>query len=458
MKIKCTESREIGVKEAKIRAGIEIALILLGLLEIWFLLPHQISGDGTDRWQDMSNLLYLHKLYDPGSRYSLVGPLFSLPLWILGHSASNFIDMYNPCLFIISLGLVYLLLKDRLEPALLRKFFLILIAASMFPAHLTNYYGEVFTALCFGFGAFALVSRTTHWLGWSAIVLAVVNTPATVGGLCLFLLKYIMDHKRLRYILCLVIVGLLIMGESWLRRGSPLNQGYSGDAGFPTVMPYTGISGFSYPFFFGVLSILFSFGKGLFFFMPGLLLPVRKTLLQIQQEKQYPIYHVYLWWMGFVIGLVLIYARWWAWYGGLFWGPRFFLMAAIPASFALAVRLHRRDASLFVHLLTLVVLGLSCWVGLDGALWEQASSRITTCTQNSYALEFLCHYTPEFSALWYPFVKGFSIVGLQWLVLLYSLCLFLYLAQPLCLTIVKQVGTPWQQLSSEHFNLKGWRF
>jgi hypothetical protein len=47
-----------------------------------------------------------------------------------------------------------------------------------------------------------------------------------------------------------------------------------------------------------------------------------------------------------VTGLVLVYAKWWAWYGGSSWGPCFFVFATVPASLLLAVRLHHvRDAA-----------------------------------------------------------------------------------------------------------------
>ena len=89
----------------------------------------------------------------------------------------------------------------------------------------------------------------------------------------------------------------------------------------------------------GLLSILFSFGKGLIFFVPGLLLPVRGLLRKAAPDLQLDIYGIYLLWVAFVVGLILVYSPWWAWYGGWFWGPRFFLFACIPASFAIALRL-----------------------------------------------------------------------------------------------------------------------
>ena len=53
---------------------------------------------------------------------------------------------------------------------------------------------------------------------------------------------------------------------------------YADDHGSITVMPFSGRPGFSYPAFFGILGIVFSLGKGLLFFAPGLFLPVRDRL------------------------------------------------------------------------------------------------------------------------------------------------------------------------------------
>src|SRR5437660_6092548 len=131
-------------------------------------------------------------------------------------------------------------------------------------------------------------------------------------------------------------------------------------------MPYSGRPGFSYPFFFGLLSILFSFGDGLLFYVPGLLLPIRKTLSKWPQDQKINLYQVYTLWICFVAGLILVYSSWWNWSGSVFWGPRFFLFACIPASFALPVCLMRyNEASLGVSLLTLAVFGLTCVVRSD---------------------------------------------------------------------------------------------
>src|SRR4029078_4990998 len=41
--------------------------------------------------------------------------------------------------------------------------------------------------------------------------------------------------------------------------------------------------------------------------------------------------------VAFLAGLILVYARWWAWYGGWGWGPRFLLYAGVPSALGLAI-------------------------------------------------------------------------------------------------------------------------
>jgi hypothetical protein len=443
------------------RAIIETILIVAGLLAQLLLLPHGMYGDGKTRFLALSALLEHGQL--SSMQYSLLGPLFSTPFWLLGKwfwTAEKLCEEYNLFLLAAALMITYILLRKRVASELLRIFFLIIIAASMFAMHVTTYYGEVFTAVCVGFGIMAITLSRLAVPGWLAIVLGVVNTPATLGGLVCLLLTRILEQKRLRYLLVLLAAGVLILAEAWLRRGSPFNSGYTHDAGYRTIMPYSGLPGFSYPFFFGLLSILFSFGKGLIFFAPGLLLPVRKALLERPEQEQtkLALYQTYVMWVAFLVGLILVYARWWAWYGGLFWGPRFFLIASIPASFALATRLQQTQSSLMMNLLTLLALSLSCWVGLDGAVYANTSVPISLCTVNHAQLELLCHYTPEFSVLWYPFVVHQHLDLQQKLYTAYWLCASAYLTVPLLARIARQAIELGSSLGRTHLDVTQWRF
>ncbi len=452
---------------SSVLAALETGLIIVGLLYIYLLLPRLIASDGQWRYTMITDLLNHHMLNVANQninlqKYSLIGPLFAVPLFVVGQMLGHpgtWTACYNLLLFSITLLTTYIILRKRIDHSLLRKFYLLLIIASMFTAHLQKFYGEVFTALCVGFGVLVALVRFSSLAGWIAVVLGVVNTPATLLGLGLMLLKKIIERKHLRYILVLLAVVALILGESWLRRGSPFIDGYANDAGSRTVMPYSGLSGFSYPFFLGLISILFSFGKGLIFFAPGLLLPIRKTLLKMQQTMKLNLYQIYTLWISFLIGMILTYARWWAWYGGRFWGPRFFLFASIPASFALAVRLrYHKDASIITNLLTLVIVCFSVWVGIDGALFNQSAIVLPICANNHYALEILCIYTPDFSALWYPFVVHLPVDSAQILFMGYCLLVFVYLVAPLMVRIAQQVQELFTKYGNAYLNISLWRF
>ncbi len=448
---------------SRLTALIELSLIIVGLLAIFFLLPRNMKSDGMARYQTLFSLLFKHQL--PDMKYSLIGPFFSLPLIWIGKQFNDPMGwalVYNQFLFAFSLLVGYLLLRNHMDRAILRRFYLLLIVASMFVAHLAFFYGEVFTTLGVGFGLLIAYLRFAAPAGWLVIAVGVANTPAALGGLLLVLLKRIAESKRLRYGLVLFATLALIGLNDWLLRGNPLDGGYPNDHGYTTIMPYSGLPGFSYPFFFGVLSLLLSFGKGLVFFAPGLLLPVRRTLLRRQQEGQIPLYQVYTLWIAFVIGLILVYARWWSWYGGVFWGPRFLLFASIPASFALAIRLlYSKESSLAVNLFTLAVFILSVWVCIDGAVYQWSTSLFTTmpavCTQNNFNLEMICYYTPEYSALWLPFVHHYALDVPKTLFLCYVIIAAAYLALPLCIQIAQQLGELVRKYNQVYVPLKKWR-
>jgi hypothetical protein len=229
-------------------------------------------------------------------------------------------------------------------------------------------------------------------------------------------------------------------------------SGYEDNHGSATLLPYSGQPGFSFPLVFGVLSIVLSFGKGLVFFAPGLLLPLPAGSLGPEARAARRM------WLAFLLGLVLVYARWWAWYGGNFWGPRFFLFASVPAALALAVRLSAaRRLTLAANCATLACLALSCWVGAEGLAWDQLN--MGECFANDYALEYLAWYVPEYSALWRPFAAppAFSVTRTM------AVCVFaagfLYLATPLVGMCARQLAARIRRVWDASRRMNGaWRF
>jgi hypothetical protein len=439
------------------RTLFEMALIIAGLLALLVLIPHGIFGDGLVRFQDLSELLEQGKLSP--SRYSLVGPLFDTPLWLLGTrilTPAAWSARYNLLLFALALLTIALLLRKQMDRRLLRTFLLLLIAASLFPSQLGAFYGEIFTALCVGIGLLAVIYGPAL-PGWVLVVLGVANTPASILGLGAVVITLALARKRWRSGLALIAAGVLILAESWVRRGSPFISGYEGDANAHTVLPYSDQPGFSYPFFFGLLSLLFSFGKGIFFYAPGLVLPIRKRLLSLPQSAGASMYTVYMLWISFLVGLILAYAKWHAWYGGWFWGPRFLLFASIPASFALAAWLQKPSASLLPNLIAFLILCLSFWVGIAGAVTD-LHALSSLCQHNPALPETACYYIPELSPLWYPFVAPRPLSLQNLLYIGYSLFVFAYLALPLLHIMLRQALETFRVFRRTALRRAAWKF
>ena len=181
---------------------------------------------------------------------------------------------FNTIVFLIGLWIMARLLRDRVSTQVRAAFLLLLLACSMFMHHLEGYFAEAFTAMFAGVGLLA-VDAGYPLAGWTATIVGVINTPASLVGLGSAAVVHMWNTRRVRHLLPVAVAAAGIMLESWIRRGSPFVTGYEGNHGDTTMLTYSGRPGFSYPFAFGVLSILLSFGKGLLFFAPGLLLHVK---------------------------------------------------------------------------------------------------------------------------------------------------------------------------------------
>lgn len=438
--------------QVRLAAIVEISFVFLALAVLFIKTHHAIVGDGRVRFEFISKLITEKRLYAMG--YSMIGPLLSVPFWLLDklyNTQDWWCSRYNFFIFALGLLMIYNILKDSIDRMILRRFLLILICGSMFPCHQMGYGGEVFTAMFVGVGILAINFKHSLW-GWVCIILGVLNMPAAIIGLVCIILMKSLEERKWRYFLILLIAGGLYFVERWICQGRLALTGYEGNKGFSTMLPYSGLPGFSYPFFFGLISILFSFGKGIFFFAPGLLLSVKNYIPAMKKE----LYTTFKLWICFLAGLVIVYSKWWSWYGGWYWGPRFFLFASIPASLALAVRLSLKNKSFISNLFTLLVLALSFWVGINGVVFNQYSLNI--CVRDDYYLESLCWYVPEFSVLFRPFVVHKHISSSNIVVMILYIVIFGYLALPLIRSLIKTIVTKLNEIRSMYLHYEKWRF
>ncbi|MEV0454066.1 hypothetical protein [Catellatospora methionotrophica] len=371
--------------------AVEWTLFGLGMLSLVFA-NHKVTWDARRRYDALDQLLSGDGLSE--DRYSLLGPLFATPMWLAGQVIGRpdvWLAYFNLVVFALALLALHLLLRGRVDAGLLRRFLLLLVVGSMIPAHISNFYAETFSAMTVGVGLIAAYLAATHpwWrrLGWAGLALGTANIAATLPALALTAADRAVRLRRLRYAVPVVTAVLLVLGEAWLRRSDPLDQGYTGER-------------FDYPMALGVLAILFSFGKGLVWFTPGLFLPIRRRLRGLYDAGAVDLWGAYRSWLIYVGAMVAVYANWWAWSGDLYWGPRFFLLAVLPAALALAVWLTRPDARAWPNVVLLGVLSLSVWVAANSSVFE--SSGAPRCYDKANLQEDYCRFGVVESDLWYP--------------------------------------------------------
>ncbi|HVI53967.1 MAG TPA: hypothetical protein VM621_02810 [Luteibacter sp.] len=412
----------------------EWALICTGFIVLFFTLHPTIDGDGAVRFQTVRAFLGGDEGF---SKFSFVQPILSMPLAWLGRFVEaelvGFVAWFNLAVFAGFGIFIYRELAARYAPGVGRAWWLLMLSASMFPHHLQNYYGEVLTSLCVFQAALLLDRRPAI----SAVLFALgcVNTPALLPSLVGFAVILFLVYKRKAPLAAVGIAVALVLLEMWFKHAG-LGQGYlsADEHGNVTVLPYSGKPGFSYPLLLGLMAITLSFGKGLVFFMPALLLGLSRDVRRATGLDREATLVAFI-----ALALpVVTYAKWWAWYGGSFWGPRFFLFLSAPASLLLAVGLRSARAEPIRCALMLPVLLLSAWVSLDGYLFGQREMDV--CWANNYAQEHLCWYAPEFSALWRPFVTGSAwkiMSNVRWPYVLWQLVVISYLALRLAAPLVQ---------------------
>jgi hypothetical protein len=416
------------------------ALLALGLLLLFFVLPHDVEGDGRQRFDALQAMLAGHGI--PNTKYPLVGSLPAIPLILLGHVIASpewWVSRYNVTVYATGLWLLYRLLRDRLDHDVLGAFLLLLGTTAMIPGSLTAFGAETFTVMATATGLAAWSSG--RWKTATVLLgVAIANVPATIVGVALAMGWWAWRLKRVRAAAPVAVGAGLWLLENAVRRKSAFSTGYEGDHGFQTLLPYSGLTGFSYPTLFGVLSLLVSFGKGLLFFASGLLLWFGRA-----QEALRSVRETLIFWSLYLAGLVFVYGSWWAWYGGFTWGPRLLVFASLPASLLLVAQVRRPPRRLIALTVVLAALLLSVWVGIDGQVFGRFGQDV--CSANHYSQESLCWYVPEFSVLWTPIVFKAAVPWWGFPLIAYDAAVAVYVAYPLlrewASAVARDLGLAW---------------
>ena len=141
-------------------ANVEWALLVGGLVVLFFLLPHALAGDDLTRFDDIERLLHDGDLSD--SRFSLVMPLFSAPFLLLGEVVASpewWAARFNVIVVAVGLLVGFRLVRTRIDERLWRQFALVLLFASLLTNRLRDYNAEVLTATLVVVGIVLITGR-----------------------------------------------------------------------------------------------------------------------------------------------------------------------------------------------------------------------------------------------------------------------------------------------------------
>jgi len=128
-------------------------LLVAGFVVLFAYLPHWIVGDDYTRFDDIERLLHRGELSD--SRYSLVMPLVSAPLLLIGEvvrSPAWWASRFN--VVVVAAGAL-IALPAPARPGRSRfaaQLLLVLLFASLLTNRLRDYNAEVFTGTLFALG------------------------------------------------------------------------------------------------------------------------------------------------------------------------------------------------------------------------------------------------------------------------------------------------------------------
>ncbi len=386
--------REIGRPGGRLTAAC-VAIALSGFVVV----PQTVRGDDTVR------AVMLRQMADgikPDSKYSFIQPALSTPLyWLLDTLHFGIYAMTLQPLAWIALWCwaVWRCLARHRSPAFAHHA-IVLTLASLVGAYLVGFGSDVFTALGMSGGLIVGLlggSPAARALAWCVFVVAAANTPVMLAASAAVALWLVVTRRQVRYMLLPAGVLALVVAESTIVTGELSWTRYTREVehGELPLLPWGDVSGFGWPLWSGVLAVLFSFGRGLVFYIPTVWNgPTRSTDAVGRAERA-------LWVAGVV--LIPIYATWWAWFGGLSFGPRFFMLLAAPGALAGAAVVCDESRSLARSAVAAVAVTLSAWVAVGGAVFGVTSAAFDRCVAGGTFQNFaLCLYTPEYSGLWNP--------------------------------------------------------
>ena len=383
-------------------------LLIMAFTIIVLINPMQLRHDDGVRFTLATDALSGSSLLD--SKYSVI---FLWILWVLikiGRGVGNEL-LFAQLLVPMLLALAALLLTTSLgrgRPAIVRKIGTHAVLFSLAGAYVVSPNSDLFSASLLVIGYVLILDRPTNsfflraQIGVFALAIAGWNTPPHVVGMGIIGLILLFKRRSWLVVCAAVIASVLVVGEASFVNGHFSASKYGLEGGAPNVLPWDNIVGFGYPILFGVVGILFSLGRGLIFFVPGLWFVSEQPTKRTLDPTRALVYHTTI--------LIPIYGTWWSWYGGVGFGPRFFIVGAFAGASLLALNAGNMPSVKRKAWIS-AALSLSTYVAVVGALIHIPNNTFNRCVDDDFYYEPICWYVAEFSPLLAPIWDDFEPLG-----------------------------------------------
>lgn len=453
---KLTETMKQNIQNNLLKKIVELRLPLLLILVQTCLLsiqPFRLSGDDPIRYATATDILS-NSLHE--TKFSIItSGFFAFLQQIVNFTDINFSVIKNngSILWIIwALSITLILRKYRNTRYILIA--LTLVYFSMITPYIIGFNSEVFSALGISLGL-ALILLTENLLhrilGWICLVIATANTPILLVGAVLAAIYLMISEKRLHYLFYPFAVLIMIILEATIYNGNLSFSKYSleSELGNSVLLPWGVVRGFGYPVIFGILGIILSFGRGIIFYIPTIL-----TLFFRRKKDSLERWITSL--LLITLAIIPIYGAWWAWYGGLTFGPRFFMLGCVAGGFSASEILYKNNIVTKVKLMTLCTSILSLWVSAIGIAYLITPKVALMCMQDNFRYEPLCWYSPEYSTILAPIWEGGSVSWQAKIFIIFGIVMYILLFNRIIFHLINKI------VNKLHYFAKGlktnWKF
>ena len=376
-------------------------MLVLGVAVLLCVVPVHPAIDDWRRQRALDAFLH-----GPGSgkvmKYSVVMPLVALgPYWLaralgIGSLVYGHFDILLWVPWSLFVGTRLTRLRGRRFAVAV----VTLTTISMFAPFVTVFNAEAFSLMFVSAGLLVALDargRASRGLGIALVAIGVANIPVQI--LAAFVAgAYLWWRRREAWLLLAAVAAFVFqVGDVWWTTGGLGVQKYPEEWWESPLLPWGRVVGFGYPFLFGLVGILVSLGRGIVWFQPGLF--VHTPANPADAGDTVRTWRVLMTVM--IVAMIPVYARWWAWYGGFTFGPRFFLLGVVPAAVALCERLANAQRSgqwVVGAVLTL----LSGWVAIVAVLYFATPRADFLCRTEDFRYEPLCWWVGEYSPLLAP--------------------------------------------------------